>query len=251
VKHLEPPVRPVAVGSLEGPRGAERDPLARREALVAIEFESVRFVEVPASVVARPIRRPGRSNIAGAIDDDSDDRVCVDAGSPNGEGVFAIRRPHESSSSRRGERSEGKFCEIANELRPRHLGPSGGPDRNDAKQSRTTVTPSDIEPVLGVDPHRSRQPQPRLPAKAEPVGLERLVPFPVHPSPARCTTDRAPDVESCRPRIAGRGRRRADRRLKPAASGRRAVRVSRPLSAPRGVLGRNRRRGGILKLGVH
>ena len=96
--------------------------------------------------------------------------------------------------------------------------------RNDAQQSHTTVPTSSIEPVLGVDPRQPRQPQPGLPAEAEPVGLERLVSFPVHPTPAGCTTDRAPDVESCRAGlIAGRDRGRLDRRLEPAASGRRAA----------------------------
>lgn len=57
---------------------------------MAVEFESVWFMQVfGASVVARPIRRPGRSNVASVVDDYPDDCVSVDARSRKVEGVFA------------------------------------------------------------------------------------------------------------------------------------------------------------------
>ena len=131
VEHLEPPVRPVPVGRLEGPRGAERNSFARRQALVAVEFESVGFVQVSgASIGARPIRRPGRLNVASFIDGEPDDGVGIDPWGREGEGVLAVRRPDEASRSRRDEWSEGKFRKISGRAAtasPRALGrtPSG------------------------------------------------------------------------------------------------------------------------------
>ena len=153
IHHLEPPVRPVPGSSLERPRDEKRDPFAGRPALVTVEFESIRFMQVSgASVIARPIRRPGRSNVTGVIDGDSDDRVGVGPRSRKGEGVVAVRRPDGSSRSRRGEWRDGEFREIADKLRPRHLRPSGGPDRDHAELPSTSISSVDVEPIPCVDP---------------------------------------------------------------------------------------------------
>jgi hypothetical protein len=177
-------------------------PLAGRGAIVTAELESIRLVEVAgAAVVARPIRRAGRLDITVAVDDESDDRLRVDPRSGDAEGVVAVRRPEEVPRPRRNEWRERKFREIADELRPRHLGTAGRPDGNDAEQARSAEAPVDVEPIFGVDPG---QPQPETgpPAERESRGLERLMALPGHPLPAGRAGEAPLDVE---PRWAGIG----------------------------------------------
>ncbi len=105
VEHLEPPVRPVRLGSLECPRGVKRNSLAGRYALVAAELESVQSMQVSgASVFARPIRRPGRSNVAGTIDGQPDDGVGVDPRCDSVVLALSRQAPHDGAApeTRRG-----------------------------------------------------------------------------------------------------------------------------------------------------
>jgi hypothetical protein len=68
---------------------------------VTVEFESVRFMQVSgATVVARPIRRPGRSNVAGVIDRDSDDCVGVDPWSRKREWWMAVASQRRAAGGR-------------------------------------------------------------------------------------------------------------------------------------------------------
>jgi hypothetical protein len=107
-------------------------------AFLALDFESVWFMRVSGtSVVARPIRRPGRSNVASVIDGDADDRVGVDSRSRKAEGVLAVRQTDESSRSRRNKWREGKFREIADQGDRVTSGPRADP---------TGMTPSSRAP---------------------------------------------------------------------------------------------------------
>ena len=62
-----------------------------------------------AAVLAWPIRRAGRLDLAGVVDDEPDDRLSVDLRRREREGIIAVWLPDESGGTRGDEWREGEF----------------------------------------------------------------------------------------------------------------------------------------------